>query len=356
MPQLFGRNYPADTLKSFLGDMSQLAGIRRCQLSEGSGKGSEIASVNTGAGFCFDVLLDRGLDISAATYCGAPLAWRSPAGDAHPYRYEAAGAGWLRGFPGGLVSTCGLNQCGPPACDDGEDLGLHGRYTSCAAENVSIKTAWQDGEYWLEVAGDVRQGCLFGENFLLRRRITTCLGMPGLEIHDVVENQSPRPQPHMILYHCNFGFPLLSPHSYVQMSKTATTPRDETAAAGVGQALEFAEPTAGYAEQVFYHETAADSDGWVRVVLANPQFHVPAVSDGAGEKAQPRPLALQLSYRKDQLPHFTQWKMMGQQEYICGLEPGNVRVDGRAAERQAGRLVILQPGESRTYHLKIEMV
>jgi hypothetical protein len=64
----------------------------------------------SGAGFEFEILVDRGFDIGGAWINGQPLAWLSPVGLVGPWYSEPAGLGWFRGFPGGLVSTCGLDH------------------------------------------------------------------------------------------------------------------------------------------------------------------------------------------------------------------------------------------------------
>jgi hypothetical protein len=45
--------------------------------------------------------------------------------------------------------------------------------------------------------------------------------------------------------------------------------------------------------------------------------------------------------------------MMGQGVYVCGLEPGTNWVGGRAVERAAGRLRLIEPAETRRYRLEI---
>ena len=46
---------------------------------------------------------------------------------------------------------------------------------------------------------------------------------------------------------------------------------------------------------------------------------------------------------------------MNEGHYVIGLEPGNLRIQGRHAARDAGELVILEPGETRTYRLDITL-
>ena len=50
---------------------------------------------------------------------------------------------------------------------------------------------------------------VFGENLVLTRRIEAQLGGRAIAILDRVENRGFRPTPHMLLYHFNFGWPLL---------------------------------------------------------------------------------------------------------------------------------------------------
>ncbi|MEI6158107.1 MAG: DUF4432 family protein, partial [Atribacterota bacterium] len=46
-------------------------------------------------------------------------------------------------------------------------------------------------------------------------------------------------------------------------------------------------------------------------------------------------------------------KMLGESEYVLGMEPGNCYPEGRSKEREAGRLVTLKPGESRKMVLEL---
>jgi phosphoglycolate phosphatase-like HAD superfamily hydrolase len=64
-------------------------------------------------------------------------------------------------------------------------------------------------------------------------------------------------------------------------------------------------------------------------------------------------MGLFIKYHKKTLPHFVQWKQMGYGTYTLGLEPANCHVGGRAEERAAGSLTVLQPGEQRNYRIEI---
>ncbi|MEO0565239.1 MAG: DUF4432 family protein, partial [Chloroflexota bacterium] len=119
-----------------------------------------------------------------------------------------------------------------------------------------------DGDdYRLEISGIVRQARLFGENLVLRRRISTALGSNTVTLNDSVTNEGFRVQPHMMLYHCNLGFPLLSAEAKLIIDTSEIIPRDTTAEEGLEQWSRFGSPTPGYAEQVFRHTVIPTDDG-----------------------------------------------------------------------------------------------
>jgi len=341
MVTLFNREWSKADLLRRVGQMDQLAGIRLVEAGEGKARGCRLLDVWTGTGLRFQVNADRALDISSCDFKGLPLSWRSPAGDVHPAYYEPHGLGWLRSFPGGLLTTCGLDQFGPPCQDGGVDFGLHGRISNCPASQVNHHASWIGDDYVLEITGESRQAALFGENLVLRRRIETCLGSNTIRIEDVITNQGFEPTPHMLLYHFNLGFPLVSEHSRLRLQSEATLARDADAQTGLAEWDHFQPPTPGYREQVFIHRPIPDQDNAAVVELVNPQM-------GFG---------LRWTYDTTHLPYLFEWKMMGEGAYVVGVEPVNCDgVGGRAAARQLGLLPLLEPGESRTYRLAVEVI
>jgi len=340
--QLFGREWTRQEMQGYVGNLAQLGGIRPMELVAGRERGVRGFEVSTGAGLSFTVLADRALDITHASYHGQSLAFLTPGGQAHPAYYESQGPGWLQTFPGGLVTTCGLSYCGAPSREDGEEFGLHGRVSALPAAEVGYWHEWQGDECWCYIKGSLTEGALFSSPLHLTRQISTQLGSNCLALDDTVENLGGQPAPHMMLYHCNFGFPFLGPATQLVTSSRQVTPRDAHAASGVTAYGVFQQPEPGYAEQCFFHEMVADNAGQVRVALINPEL--------AGG------LGIGLTYDKHSLPYFTEWKQMGYGSYVLGLEPGNCLVMGRAAERTAGRLRFLQPGESVSYHLEIAVL
>jgi hypothetical protein len=323
-----------------VGHMDQVAGVRMLEAADGSARGSRMLQMWTGTGLTLNILPDRALDISAASFRGAALGWTSSVGDAHPAYFEPEGLGWLRTFPGGLLATCGLDQFGSPNQDSGEALGQHGRVGAVPARYVSCNAHWQGDDYVLEVSGEVRQTRMFGENLVLRRRISSALYSNTIRIEDTITNEAYTPAPHMILYHFNIGYPMLSEHTRLVFDAKQTTPRDAEAIAGVEHWSTFETPTPGYREQVFMHTPNADDSGLAKVELHNPHLG----------------LGLRWRFPVENLPGFLQWKQMGQSIYVLGIEPANCfGVLGRARAREDGILPILQPGESRHYEISLEV-
>jgi hypothetical protein len=341
MATLFNREWSKAELLSRVGQMDQLAGIRLLEATDGKARGCRVLDVWTGTGLRFQINAERALDISSCDFKGTPLAWRSPVGDVHPAYFEPHGLGWLRSFTGGLLMTCGLDHFGSPSQDGDVELGLHGRINNLPASRVNYQTYWTGNEYELEITGEIRQASVFGENLVLRRRIATALGSNRIHIDDVVTNENFTPAPHMLLYHFNLGFPLVSEDTRLHLQSEETLPRNADAQSGLAEWDRFQAPTPGYQEQVFIHRLSSDGKGIATVELSNPQMG----------------LGLRWIYETANLPYLMEWKMMGQGAYVVGVEPANCNgLAGRMATREAGQLPLLAPGESRDYHIDVEVI
>src|ERR1700751_4242819 len=117
MVELFGRSWSRTALLQRVGDISQLGGARLVTLSDGPEAGVQVAEVRTGSGLNFSVLPGRGMDLGFAEFRGMPLGWGASTGEVAAAHYEPERDGWLRGFSGGLMVTCGLTTAGWPSTD-----------------------------------------------------------------------------------------------------------------------------------------------------------------------------------------------------------------------------------------------
>ena len=338
MANLFGRNWTRRELMERVGDISQLGGIRTSTLNDGNENGVRTVEVRTGTGFRFVVLPDRGMDISEADHAGRSLCWRSGTGDVAPAFFESTGRGWLRGFSGGLLTTCGLTYVGPSGIDEGETLGQHGRISYLPARNVLADGEWQGDEYVMWVQGKVSETTSVTPKLTMARKISTRLGANSLSVEDSVENEGHTSSPFMMLYHFNFGFPLvsgetqlLSPtRSVVTMARENVTQPDLY--------RRFQHPTPRFQDSVFRHEVVPDADGYVTAALVNKG---------------PAPFGAYVRYRWKELPHLWQWKMLAQGVYTVALEPANCWIEPRSEARKSGELKFLEPGQVVSHHLEI---
>ncbi|MDZ7339520.1 MAG: aldose 1-epimerase family protein [candidate division KSB1 bacterium] len=345
--ELYGQNLTKRELEARLGRVENHVGLRRVRLAEGPEAGVELIWVRTGGGLSYFVNPSRALDIGLAEFCGVPFSWHSVVGEMHPALFEPRGTEWLRTAPGGLLITCGLTQVGAPCVDQGEELGLHGRVHHTAARQVGLSADWDGDEYHMTVSGMVEEARIFGENLRLRRQIRSQAGRNCIRIDDRVENVGFAPVPHMILYHFNFGFPLLSEQTTIHFPQGTVRARDEgVPVAGFDQ---FEPPLPGYRERVYYHELEGPpgaASQMAEVTISTPRFPV------GGQEV---PFTVHLRWDRVTLPCLVEWKMPAAGVYALGIEPANCHVEGRAMERARGTLQSLQPGETRHYHLEVEV-
>ena len=340
--ELFGRNVSPTALRKRVGNMDQVAGVRIVELQDGRERPVRAALIRTGGGLEMTLLLDRCLDVASATYLGRPMGWRSTVGDVAPQYFEPEGISWLRSFQGGLVTTCGLMHVGAPPPDPGPfGGGLHGRIGNLPAQDLKVCQEWQGGNYVLSVTGTMRETVVFGENLTLTRTVSTRLGEKRFWIRDVVTNEGFRATRFQLLYHCNIGWPAVDAGSRLLSPARKIAPRDECARKGQRRWDRFDAPTHGYSEQCFFHDMASGAGGKVCCAIVND-----AIGKDAG-------FGVYVKYDKRQLPRFTEWKMMGEQEYVVGLEPANCGVLGRHVDEALGLLHGLRPGESKTFDLEI---
>lgn len=344
MTELWGASYDRAALRARVGRLEQVAGVRLVTLDDGIERGVRVLEFRTGSGFAFDVLVDRAMDIGRCEHNGRALGWQSASGFAGPWYYEPEGLGWLRGFGGGLLTTCGLEHALFMAEDtathyhyppkETEEFGLHGRISYRPARLTGYGERWDGDTCVLWATGEVTQAMPFGEQLVLSRRIEARVGESRLTIRDEVENIGGSRTPHMLLYHINVGFPALDDGSELLIRAENPQPRGDHSVEGYRT---FHGPTRDYVEQVTEHTVLPEADGSVPVAVVNRRLGF-----GAYEV-----------FNQRQLPHHFIWRMLGEGTYVVGIEPSTNRPAGRLDARERGELIILEPGERRVYDLEL---
>ena len=319
---------------------NQVGGIESYIVDNGMARGSRVAWFNTGSGLRFKVSIDRGLDIVDAFYNQHSLAWLSHNGLTNPRPDSDREIEWLANFPGGLVTTCGLTHFGGPE----ENRGLHGKYSNLPAEIESIiQPDLNSKNPCMSICGKVRESALFGYNLELKRTITCKIGESIIKIKDVVVNVGNSSAPHMILYHCNFGWPLVDAGTkiiYKGMCKSRGNSSDNVLFNDKENFKECKEPMKNYrdaGEGCGFIDPQADSDGLCRAGLYNEKLGLSAT----------------ISFKKEQLPCLSNWQCWGFGDYISAIEPGTNYPIGRNAAKEKGSLIMLEPGQQKEYELEI---
>jgi hypothetical protein len=328
-----------------MGDISQLAGVKRYEFIDGKAKGIEAVDFKTGTGFNFTVLPGRGMDIAWTDYRGVPISYISKTGVVSPEYYESGGMNWLRNFFAGLLTTCGLCNVGSPVEEDDSVVGkrvygLHGRISNMGADNVCVKDEWHDDDYVMSVSGRLRESMLHCENITLKRSITARMGENRLTIKDTVENEGFTEQAFMLLYHINIGYPVLDEGSRFICSPSDMEPLGEMAAANMESRNLMHAPINSIEENVYFYKLLPTDNSSSYAALVNDKLE----------------LGVYVRFNKDQLPWLTQWKMLSEAEYVLGIEPGNCIPIGRDEQKKRGSLDYIMPGEKREFEIEIGLL
>ncbi|HVA29402.1 MAG TPA: aldose 1-epimerase family protein [Candidatus Baltobacteraceae bacterium] len=327
-----------------MGDPRQLGGITPIVYDDGRARGTHGFLLRTGAGLEAEIVADRALDVLSAAYRGIPLTWRGPGGLANPAYSETGIEAFERDFFGGLMTTCGLQAFGPAGSDADGSWQQHGYVNHAPAQDVGYGALWEEDRCTFTVSGTVREARMFGATLRLERTWCAILGENTLRLHDRVTNEGDRRAPHMLLYHCNAGFPLLDEGMRLSVTHASVRGRDDVACAALDVWDRGGPPQSGFKEQVFIHESRAGDDGWARASASNARLD-------AG-----RGVSLTLRYRPDQLPALMTWRMLGVGTYVMAMEPANCdTIEGRIAARDRGTLPFLEPGETRQYDLEFNV-
>lgn len=202
--------------------------------------------------------------------------------------------------------------------------------SNCAAEIESIiqPDPWK-GSLEMSLTGIIRETKIFGPALMLRRKISSTLGEPVIRIHDEVTNCGNETVPHMLLYHFNFGWPLVDEGAELiwngKLNFTCPPPLDKHRGAN---------------EDVFVVDPESDEKGRCVCAVQNSHLNMRA----------------EITFNKKQLPCFTNWQHWAPGEYVTGLEPGTNPPVGQAAARKENKLIFLEPRETRTYDVRLAIV
>ena len=323
--------------------------IKKFTLCGGRQAGVEVIEVDNGR-LRLVVVPTRGLSILRVDSGDVRLGWDSPVKEVvHPQFIQLGsrgGLGWLEGFNEWLV-RCGLEWAGHPGKDQfrnnlGEevelDLTLHGKIGNIPASEVEVVIEAGPPPR-IHIRGLVEERMFYGPKLALWTSISLEMEANTFRIEDAVTNHSSHDQEFQLIYHANFGPPLLGAGSRFLGAVERVTPFNGRAAENVPDFAAYGGPQPGFIEQVYCLRPLADAAGQGLIMLQN------AAADRAVSLAFPVP----------QLPCVTLWKNLAAEAegYVTGLEPGTGFPATRRRERAAGRVPKLAPGETRHFALDV---
>lgn len=269
----------------------QLNSIRHLEYKDGAAKGLEVFEVNNGV-LNFEVLVSKCLDISRLFFKGTNISFLSKNG-----LVAATNVPYNKRFPGGLLFTCGLDSIGAR-----ESFPVHGSIHDITASNVNYTV----NENGVKITGEMRDSALFGKNLILIRTISTNYKSRKIEILDEVKNNGFRDEDFCLLYHINFGFPLLDNKTEIVADFLSSRGRDNFAKENLKDCKKMTGPIDNEQEQVFFH---TQKEGKVKV------------------QNKEQNLSVTIEYDNILMPHLIEWKSMVSGDYALGIEPSTSLFD-----------------------------
>ena len=324
-----------------LGTAARGCTLKKSRLQGGLQDGVDFIEIDNGACW-FSILPTSGMGIWKARLGGTEFGWNSPInGPVHPNfvpLYEEGGLGWLDGFDELLV-RCGLASNGAPDFDSQGRLTypLHGKIANSPAHFLEVSVERGTGE--ISVTGIVDETRFHFLKLRLVSTLKTSPGERGFRIIDRIDNLSENAAEAQLLYHFNFGPPLLDAGAQIVTPLQTLVPRDARAAEGIQTWESYDAAVPGFAEQVYFCELLADQQNNTQVLLKNAHG-----MQGTS-----------LLFNKKQLPYFTVWKnTTGLSDgYVTGIEPATNFPNPRGFEGDHNRVVKLAPLGSATFEVQV---
>ena len=186
----------------------------------------------------------------------------------------------------------------------------------------------QCDEEGIVVEALVRDTALFGQNLVMRRRITSAIGSDSLKIEDTLTNMGYKDEKYGILYHTNLGYPMLDEGVTVELDAAEYCPRTAWSDKCMDTRLYMENPVVDNEETCYF------------MTLNKPEVRV------INRKISK---VFSLAYSQDTFPCFVEWKSMVSGAYALRPEPCSTELDDTFVRRT------LKAQESITFTLQISV-
>jgi len=313
-------------------------------LHGGKQEGSKVLTLTSENGLTIALSPTRGMDLLHVNGHGVRLGWDSPVDEVVNPAYinleSRNGLGWLEGFNEMMV-RCGFEWTGHSVTKDGMIYTLHGKAGNTPASKVEVMVGDQ-APHEIRIRGLLKETTFKKAKLETWTELRYVPGADSFTIRDVLTNKADYPHDYQIIYHSNFGMPILEKDARFIAPLKSVSPFNDYAKKGLADWSVYGAPTKDFDEMVFNLVPKADSNSKT----------VAAVVNSKGDKGA----AIEFDTR--QLPLLTMWKNTDTQKqgYVTGIEPGTNYAYPVTIEKEQGRVKQLQPGQSTEFVLTYSLL
>lgn len=313
--------------------------IEQKVLHGGKQEGSKIITLVSENGLTIVLSPTRGMNLLHAQGFGVRLGWDSPVKEVVNPAFinleSRNGLGWLEGFNEMMV-RCGYEWTGHPTTADGQLYTLHGKAGNTPASRVEVEVN-ESAPYEIRIRGLIKESTFKKADLQTMTELRYVPGSNSFSLHDVLTNHADYPHDYQIIYHSNFGKPILEEGARFIAPLANVSPFNDYAKGGIKTWNTYSAPTKDFDEMVFNLTPLADAN----------QQTLAAVINKAGDKGAA------IGFNVSQLPVLTMWKNTDteKQGYVTGIEPGTSYAYPVTIEREQKRVKQLAPGASTQFDL-----
>lgn len=317
--------------------------IQNTVLKGGKQDGTELLTISSDD-FTIKLIPTRGLGILSVVGDGVRMGWDSPVDEVVNPKYinleSRGGIGWLDGFNEMMV-RCGFEWTGHAAQADGMMYTLHGRAQNTPVSKLIVEIS-DKKPHTITVKGLIKENTFKKSNLETWVSLSYVPGSKEFTVHDIVTNKGDYTRDYQIIYHSNFGTPILEEGAKFVAPVKEISPFNDYAKDGLNTWQTYLGPTKGFDEMVFNVYPFADTNGKTQVMVTNK----------AGDKAAG------IAFNINQLPVLSLWKNTDtlKQGYVTGLEPGTSFAYPVTIEREQKRVRQLEPGQSTEFTLTYSLL
>ncbi|PKU25205.1 aldose 1-epimerase family protein [Telmatospirillum siberiense] len=317
--------------------------VTKKTLHGGKQEGSTLITIET-KDLQVSLIPTRGMNILEIKSGDVRFGWTSPVDEiVNPAFINLEmrnGVGWLDGFNEMMV-RCGYEWTGHPGRENDRLTSLHGRAGNTPASKVVVSID-DAAPHTIHVRGLLKENTFKLSALETWTELSVTPGVKAVKIHDELTNNSDYDRNYQIIYHSNFGTPILEEGAKFVAPVKEISPFNDYAKKGLKDWQTYLGPTKGYDEMVFNLVPYADKDGRTIAMIHN--------------KAADRGIAVGFDTR--QLPVLTLWKNTDtlKQGYVSGIEPGTSYAYPRQIERKQGRVKTLAADGRQSFDLEYRIL